>query len=169
MFPTPSPSPFRHDLTLMAPGRSPGLDSNPIAILIVDDDAESRRRIREAIAASRLGNAVDELSNGEDALEWLHRRRTSIVAPWSGLILLDVDMPGMNGVETLRRLRGDPRSVDVPVVLMTDVFEAGPSPLSDFRCAGVCAVKPTRPDEFLRIVLHGTNFWLRADASARHA
>jgi two-component system KDP operon response regulator KdpE len=71
-------------------------------VLIVDDEFALRRTIHVALGAS--GFAVDEARNGEEALEAIRRRRFNIV-------LLDMNMPGMGGIETCRQIRSfDPRA-----------------------------------------------------------
>ncbi len=77
-------------------------------ILIVDDEPALRRALRTSLAAS--GFAVEEAVNGEDAIEIFGRSR-------SDLVLLDINMPGIGGVETCRRLRG--LSADAGIVMVT--------------------------------------------------
>ena len=81
-------------------------DDRPITILLVDDDADCRMLIRDAIASSKICNEVHEVSTGEEAMEFLERRGRYADAPRPGLVYLDIEMPGINGLETLRRIRG---------------------------------------------------------------
>ena len=76
-------------------------------VLVVDDEPQIRRVMRTALAAQ--GYAVIEAKNGEEALEKIRAERPD-------LILLDVNMPGINGLEACREIR---QSSDVPIVMLT--------------------------------------------------
>ena len=79
-------------------------------ILIVDDDTDFRSGLR--IALEMKGYQVEEAGNGHEALEM-------VTAKPPLLVLLDLQMPVMNGRELLERLRGSPDSKDVPVVIIS--------------------------------------------------
>jgi putative two-component system response regulator len=78
-------------------------------VLIVDDQAEVRSALRRALQA--WGHAVEEASDGIEALA---KSKLDI-----DLVLLDLEMPGMDGYEVARRLRKDPVSRDLPIVMVT--------------------------------------------------
>src|SRR5918993_3275925 len=96
-------------------------DSRPITILLVDDDPDCRMLIRDAIAECKVSNAVFEVENGQEALDFLHRRGPFADAPRPGLIYLDIEMPGMDGQETLRAIKSSRHLREIPVVMMTGV------------------------------------------------
>ena len=81
-------------------------------ILVVDDDAMSRRVLAQLLSAAGYDCRVSE--NGSEALEIIHDRPPS-------LLLLDFDMPGLNGAEVLRRLRSDenPTIAQIPAIMLT--------------------------------------------------
>jgi two-component system, OmpR family, KDP operon response regulator KdpE len=79
-----------------------------INTLLVDDEASFRRALKTSLSA--LGYGTEESRNGEEALEILHRRCFD-------LILLDINMPGIGGVETCREIRA--RALDVGVVMVS--------------------------------------------------
>src|SRR5438132_1646331 len=95
--------------------------AQPVTILLVDDDDDCRQLIRDAIEQGKLDNPVYEVASGEEALAFLHRQGAYSEVPRPGLIYLDIEMPGMNGQETLKAIRQDPRFADVAVVMMTGV------------------------------------------------
>src|SRR3954449_10827344 len=70
-------------------------DEKPITILLVDDDADCRMLIRDAIAECKVGNNIFEVSNGKEALDFLFRRGPYANAPRPGLIYMDIEMPVM--------------------------------------------------------------------------
>src|SRR3712207_21949 len=77
-------------------------DNEPITILLVDDDPDCRLLIRDAIAECKVSNSVFECRNGLEAVEFLKREGPHAQVPRPGLIFLDIEMPGMNGQETLK-------------------------------------------------------------------
>ncbi len=94
----------------------------PILLLIVDDDADDRAMIREALEESRVANVLEEVTDGEDLLAYLRREGRYAGRkddPLPGLILLDLNMPRMDGREALQMIKGDPRLRKIPVVVLT--------------------------------------------------
>src|SRR5579862_3829046 len=83
-------------------------------ILIVDDEAQNVQVLSRLMA--RLGYDVRTASNGESALE-------SVTSEQPDLVLLDVNMPGLDGFEVCRRLKNDPKTRLIPVVLITTLSE----------------------------------------------
>lgn len=94
----------------------------PVVILMADDDEEDRAFAREAFEASRLANDFRTVEDGVELLAYLRREGTyseSGAAPRPGLILLDLQMPRMDGFGALEQIRGDPALARIPVVVMT--------------------------------------------------
>ena len=95
---------------------------NSINILLADDDAEDRMLARDALEENRLANNLDCVEDGEDLLDYLHRRGkyTELVEkPLPGLILLDLNMPKKDGREALQEIKADPDLKRIPVVVLT--------------------------------------------------
>ncbi len=82
-----------------------------IQILIVDDDPMVRSLLSRWIAHAELGE-THELENGSEGLEFLSRKRVD-------LVLLDINMPIVSGIEMLTVLRGDPKLKDLPVIIIS--------------------------------------------------
>ena len=87
-------------------------DNSQAEILVVDDDAMSRRVLAQLLSAAGYNCRVS--NDGSEALETIHARPPS-------LLLLDFDMPGLNGAEVLRRLRSDedPMVAQIPAIMLT--------------------------------------------------
>jgi CheY-like chemotaxis protein len=95
---------------------------NLITILIADDDPDDRELTREALQECRLANDVHFVNDGEELLDYLHRRgRYSSFksAALPGLILLDLNMPRKDGREALKEIKGEPAFKRIPVVVLT--------------------------------------------------
>ncbi len=97
-------------------------EGKPIVILLADDDEEDRMLACDALAESRLSNDIGCVTDGEDLLDYLHRRGKYLppaLAPRPGLILLDLNMPKKDGREALKEIKSDPNLRQIPVVVMT--------------------------------------------------
>lgn len=93
-----------------------------IVILLADDDAEDRQLARDALAESRLRNDLHMVVDGEDLMDYLHRRgkhADPAASPRPGLILLDLSMPKKDGREALAEIKQDPELRQIPVIVMT--------------------------------------------------
>jgi len=89
---------------------------------MADDDADDRALTREALAESRLANDLHFVEDGVALLDYLHRRGAYSrpgSAPRPGVILLDLNMPRMDGREALREIKSDPDFRNIPVVILT--------------------------------------------------
>lgn len=94
----------------------------PITILMADDDADDRQLTREALEDARLINDIRFVENGEELLDYLHRRGKYAApadAPRPGLILLDLNMPRKDGRVVLKEIKQDPELRTIPVVVLT--------------------------------------------------
>jgi CheY-like chemotaxis protein len=94
----------------------------PITILIADDDADDRMMAADALAESRLANDLRFVEDGEELMDYLHRRgryTDPADSPRPGLILLDLNMPRKDGREALTEIKGDPELRKIPVVVLT--------------------------------------------------
>lgn len=96
--------------------------SQPIRILIADDDADDRILIADAFEESRLNNPVDFVEDGVELLEYLRQEGKYADNPKGmlpGLILLDLNMPRMDGRTALQEIRSDPKLKRIPIVVLT--------------------------------------------------
>ena len=95
----------------------------PITILICDDDDDDRALTRQALEDAHISNSLRFVEDGEQLLDYLHQRGEysgeTGAAPRPGLILLDLNMPKMDGREALQRIKEDPTLVDIPIVILT--------------------------------------------------
>ena len=94
----------------------------PITILMADDDADDRRLTQEALEEGRLINDVRFVDNGEELMDYLHRRgkfAPPVETPRPGLILLDLNMPRKDGRTVLKEIKSDPELRQIPVIVLT--------------------------------------------------
>ena len=92
------------------------MDEKVINILLVDDDEVDVMTVKRAFARANISNPIFVATNGLEALEML--RKDAIPAK-RRIVLLDINMPKMNGIEFLRELRADPNLQSITVVALT--------------------------------------------------
>ncbi|MDX1726512.1 response regulator [uncultured Pseudoalteromonas sp.] len=94
----------------------------PITILMADDDEDDRLLTQEALAESRVLNELHFVEDGVELLEYLERTgkfEDKTLSPRPGLILLDLNMPRMDGREALQAIKANPNLKGIPVVILT--------------------------------------------------
>jgi CheY-like chemotaxis protein len=95
----------------------------PITILICDDDEDDRMLTQQALQDAHVSNSVRFVVDGEQLLDYLYQRGEYAgetgKAPRPGLILLDLNMPKMNGREALKIIKEDKSLHDIPIVVLT--------------------------------------------------
>lgn len=133
---------------------------SPLTILLVDDDDDCRMLVRDAIAECKVSNSVFEARNGEEALELLKKVGQDSGNPRPGLIYLDIEMPKLDGISTLKRIKEDPFLRDIPVVMMTGVSDEAQMQAAAANGANSYTIKPANAEQFLRTILASTNYWL---------
>jgi CheY-like chemotaxis protein len=130
-------------------------------ILLVDDSPRDTELALEALAAHHLANEVVTLRDGAEALDYLYRRGefAGRANGQPAVILLDLKMPKVDGLEVLRQIKGDPQLKVIPVVVMTSSREEQDL-VSSYRL-GVNAymVKPVNFQEFVEAVKRLGAFW----------
>ena len=93
-----------------------------IVILLAEDDPDDRLLTIRALKKNRLANAIKWVEDGEQLMDYLFRRGEYAgegAAPRPGLILLDLNMPRMDGREALQAIKADPDLRRIPVVVLT--------------------------------------------------
>lgn len=95
----------------------------PITILVCDDDEDDRTLTQHALEDAHVSNTVRFVEDGEQLLDYLYQRGAYAgetgKAPRPGLILLDLNMPRMDGREALKQIKGDPTLNDIPIVVLS--------------------------------------------------
>lgn len=129
--------------------------------LLVEDSAKDRELIIEALRENHISNRIDVARDGEEALDYLFRRSGfADRAPGNpSVILLDIKMPKVDGLEVLRQIKGEEKLKIIPVVILTSSREQ--SDLIKGYDLGVNAyvVKPLDFNDFFDAVKKLGIFW----------
>ena len=94
----------------------------PVTILMADDDPDDRAMTQDAFVESKLANDLRFVEDGEELMAYLKREgkyADPTTSPRPGLILLDLNMPRMDGREALKAIKADPRFRKIRIVIMT--------------------------------------------------
>ena len=94
----------------------------PVVILLADDDADDRRLTREAFEEAKLANELRFVEDGAELLDYLFRKgkyADPASSPRPGILLLDLNMPKVDGREALERIKADPEMRRLRVVILT--------------------------------------------------
>ena len=97
-------------------------NSSSIHILLAEDDPDDRLLTRRALEKSGLANTVDTVEDGEELMKYLRHEgeyADAEAAPRPGLILLDLNMPRMDGREALKKIKSDSELRRIPVIVLT--------------------------------------------------
>lgn len=131
----------------------------PVEILLVDDDPVDVRLTTEQLANSKLRNRVAWAKDGVDALAYLRREGDYADAPRPDLILLDLNMPRMDGHQFLAEVKNDPTLSPIPIVVVTTSDEDADIVASYRLHANAFVTKPIGLEQMGKVVRAIEGFW----------
>ena len=124
-------------------------------ILLVEDDTVDQLTVKRALRDINITNPLKITNNGEEALEYLRNEKNEI----PGIILLDLNMPKMNGVEFLKIAKNDSRIKKIPVIVLTTSKEDRDRINTfDLGVAGYM-VKPVAYMQFVEVIRTINLYW----------
>jgi CheY-like chemotaxis protein len=132
----------------------------PIDILLVEDDPGDVLMTREAFEHHKIRNRLFVVSDGVEALQFLHREGAYTDAPRPGLVLLDLNLPRKDGREVLADIKSSPDLRTIPVCVLT-TSEAEEDVLRSYHLhANAYVTKPVDFDRFIEAVRQIDNFFV---------
>lgn len=134
--------------------------SRPAEILLVEDNEDDVILTREGFYAAKLLVNLHHVENGEQCMAFLRRQPPFQNAPRPDIILLDLNLPVMDGHEVLAAIVDDDTLNHLPVVVLTtSAAEADILAMYKLRCSSYI-VKPVGFDNFVRVITALGNYWL---------
>lgn len=136
------------------------VQGNVIDILLVEDSPGDVRLTQEALKEGKVRNTLHVVQDGVDALAFLRREEGFEDVPRPDLVLLDLNLPRLDGREVLKEMKGDDRLKAIPVVVLT-TSTADEDVLRVYDLSGNCYIpKPVEYQRFLDVVRSIEEFWL---------
>lgn len=139
------------------------IHGEPIVILLAEDDPAHAEIIRRTMKISRIANRLEHVSDGQQALDYLYQREgftTPDIAPRPGLILLDLRMPRIDGLEVLRQIKSDQDLTRIPTVILTTSAAENDMAKAYDAHANSYLVKPVDFDKFNNMMETVGFYWL---------
>ncbi len=133
-----------------------------INILLVEDNPADARLVFEAMAEHRFHAGFHHVGDGMEAMAFLNRQAPYGEAPRPDLVLLDLNMPRMDGREVLAQIKSDPELATIPVIILTTSDAETDVVRSYLNHANCFLTKPVDFDAFMRMIGLATDFWLTA-------
>lgn len=137
--------------------------SDAVEILLVEDDPDDLDLTLRALRKACMANRIHVARDGVEALEFIfcegpHAHRSIDQVP--KVVLLDLKLPRLDGLEVLRRLKSDPRTRSIPVVVLTSSREQSDVVASYDLGVNSYIVKPVNFDSFVKSVSDLGMYWL---------
>jgi CheY-like chemotaxis protein len=132
---------------------------NPVIILLVEDNPGDVRLTREALKEGKLLNELFVAQDGVEALAFLRHEGRFADSPYPDIILLDLNLPRMDGRELLALIKEDQRLKRIPVVVLT-TSKAEEDVIKSYELHANCFItKPVGLDQFIQIIQSVEEFW----------
>ena len=131
-----------------------------VDFLLVEDNPDHVELIRKALQDNNVLNEVHVVNSGEKALDFLYKRGEYADMHRPGLILLDIKLPGMDGIEFLRRIKTDPELKSIPVVILTTSESEEEKMESYSNGVNSYIVKPVDFEKFSRVIKRLKLYWV---------
>jgi CheY-like chemotaxis protein len=135
-------------------------DLRPVEILLVEDDEGDILLTTEALELSKITNNISVARNGEDALKFLRKAEGYQDAPRPDMVLLDLNLPRVDGREVLAQIKDDPDLRRIPIIVLT-TSDAEEDILRSYDLhANAYVTKPVDFDRFLGVIRSIDDFFV---------
>ncbi|MEH1785729.1 MAG: response regulator [Nostoc sp.] len=134
----------------------------PIEVLLVEDSPSDANLTIKSFSNAQIANNLHWVEDGESAMNYLREQEEFTNVPRPDLILLDLNLPGMDGREVLTEIKSDPNLKSIPVVIITTSIDEQDI-LRSYNLSANCYVtKPIDVYQFIQVVQMIKDFWLIA-------
>ena len=130
-----------------------------LTIMLVEDDRADQKLIRKSLADQKIANDLAIVNSGEEGVDYLNECKQNKAKALPGLILLDLNMPGMGGKEFLKRIKSNDNFKHIPVVILT-TSDSDKDILDSYKLqASGYVKKPVTLEEFKSIMRGIEEYW----------
>ncbi|MFH0995663.1 MAG: response regulator [Pseudomonadota bacterium] len=139
------------------------INGKPVVILLVEDDPAHAEIVRRNLETFRVANRMHHVSDGQAALDYLFRQDAfadPADSPTPDLILLDLRLPRVDGMEVLRRIKADDKLKCIPTVILTTSAAEADMVDAYAKGAGSYLVKPVNFEKFTQMMDAFGFYWL---------
>ncbi len=145
-------------------------DQNAVGILLVEDNPRDAELMIRALKKKNLASNLHHVEDGVEALDFLFARGKYAGRDMSDspkVVILDLKLPRMNGLEVLNMIKNDERTRNIPVVMVTSSAE-DPDVMTAYRLgANSYVIKPVRFDSFIEAISKLGMYWLKVNHPLR--
>jgi two-component system, chemotaxis family, response regulator Rcp1 len=138
---------------------APSMNVQPVEILLVEDNPVDVMITRGAFNGGRICNNMHVVEDGEEAMDFLHKRGKYSSAPSPEIILLDLNLPRKDGREVLAEVKGDPSLRHIPVIILTTSEDEKDIWRSYELQANCFITKPVDMEQFTEALGRLGEFW----------
>jgi len=135
----------------------------PVKILLVEDNAQDIEITQRAFAKGHVRNELTVVRDGEEAIDYLYHRgkyQDPATSPRPGMILLDLNLPKIGGLEVLQRIKKDDQLKPIPVIVLTVSQREEDVVRSYDLGVNTYIQKPVEFDNFMRVVNAMHEYWI---------
>jgi len=135
----------------------------PSHILLVEDEEAHAELTRRAIRKAGNANRIDVLTDGEEAIDYIFNRgkyNDKKKYPLPGLIMLDIKLPGIDGIEVLKQIKENPFLKKIPVIMLTTSDREEDISRSYSHYANSYLTKPVGYKEFEERIMQIDSYWM---------
>lgn len=132
----------------------------PIDILLVEDNEGDIVLTTEALEDGKITNTISVVKDGWEAVQYLEKKGEYAHKTTPDLILLDINMPKMNGHEVLKEIKSNPEIKHIPVIMLT-TSSSDLDVMKSYQSHANCYItKPVDVNDFLEVIATIENFWI---------
>ena len=135
------------------------MTSDRLPILLVEDNDDDILITKRAFSKGHVVNPLIVVRDGDEALDYVFRRGAFVAAPRPGLILLDPNLPRVDGFAVLKTIKGDPEARSIPVIVLTTSKRDEDVLRSYSYHANTYIEKPVEFDRFVHVVQNFNLYW----------
>lgn len=133
--------------------------SNHTRYLLVEDDDDHAALVERNLRRGRVGNVVDRVSNGVDALAYLRRQGSFVDRPRPDIVILDLKLPKLDGHEVLDTIKKDATLSSIPVIVLS-TSDAEEDRVKSYQLhANSYLVKPLDFEQFRQLIYDLSYYW----------